>query len=109
MKLKFESDLLRSKRFDFVNNENFSIDRIQCFSISNDSSKIAICYAKQKVVMIFDLSSYEIKSKFALKAADKNSQKSFQIVAIEFANDGERLAIAQSDNVIFVYRIGNSW
>ena len=50
----------------------------------------------------------EKKDKFATKPQEKG-QKSYIIRAIEFSPDSQKIAVAQSDNIVFVYKIGTEW
>lgn len=47
----------------------------------------------------------EKKDKIPTKPADK-AQKSYIVRSIAFSPDGTKLAVAQSDNIVFVYKIG---
>mmetsp|Transcript_63375 Transcript_63375/g.137202 ORF Transcript_63375/g.137202 Transcript_63375/m.137202 type:complete len:107 (-) Transcript_63375:1779-2099(-) len=40
------------------------------------------------------------------KPAEK-TQKSYIVRTIQFSPDGSKIAVAQSDNIVFVYKIGN--
>lgn len=48
------------------------------------------------------------KDKFPTKSADKG-QKSYVVRAMEFSPDSQKIAIAQSDNIVFIYKIGTEW
>jgi len=51
------------------------------------------------------------RDKFATKPADKASPlaRNYVIRGLEFSQDSERLAVAQSDNIVFVYKLGKTW
>ena len=36
-------------------------------------------------------------------------KKSYQVKAIAFSPDSTKIAIGQTDNIIFVYKIGETW
>lgn len=55
-----------------------------------------------KVVYLFDENG-ERKDKFKTKAAD-GTNTSYVVRAMAFSPDSTKLAIAQSDNIVFVYR-----
>lgn len=50
----------------------------------------------------------EKKDKFPTKPSDKG-QKSYLIRALEFSPDSTKIAVAQSDNIVFIYKIGTDW
>ena len=51
----------------------------------------------------------ERRDKFATKPADASAQKAFQVRGMAFSPDSAKLAIAQSDNIVFVYKLGADW
>lgn len=61
-----------------------------------------------KVVHVFDESG-ERKDKFKTKAADPSSTQSYVVRSMAFSPDSTKLALAQSDNIVFVYRLGLDW
>jgi len=72
--------------------------------------KLAICTSANNQVILFDGQSNEKKEKFSLKSVDKSSsKKSFVVKGIAFSPDSTKLAVGQSDCVIFVYKIGKEW
>lgn len=103
MKLKPEKSLLSPDK-------NFNLSRVECFSIAPNLSRIAICTSANNQIILFDANSYEEKDKFALKSTAKNfSRKSFVVKGIAFSPDSQKLAIGQTDCVIYVYKIGENW
>jgi intraflagellar transport protein 172 len=56
-----------------------------------------------KVVYLFD-DNGERKDKFKTKPAEPNSAVNYVVRAMSFSPDSSKLAIAQSDNIVFVYR-----
>ena len=48
------------------------------------------------------------KDKFPTKPSDKG-QKSYLIRGLEFSPDSQKIAVAQSDNIVFVYKVGLEW
>lgn len=56
-----------------------------------------------KVVHLFDEAG-ERKDKFKTKAADPNGPGAYLVRGMAFSPDSTKLAIAQSDNIVFVYR-----
>lgn len=57
----------------------------------------------EKVVYLFN-DNGEKKDKFRTKPADQAANPNFVVRAMAFSPDSTRLAIAQSDNIVFVYR-----
>jgi len=51
------------------------------------------------------------RDRFPTKPADKNAPgaRSYSIRGMEWSQDSEKLAIAQSDNIVFVYKLGKTW
>ena len=45
---------------------------------------------------------------FSTKPAEKGS-KNYTVVAMAFSPDSTKLAIAQSDNIVFIYKLGLEW
>lgn len=103
MKIKYERCLLKQEEtFDPRN-------RIECSAWSANSLRLAVCTSINNNIVLFSGSSFDKKEKFALKPIDKTSdRKSFTVKAIAFSSDSNKLAVAQSDCAIFVYRIGDS-
>ena len=103
MKLKHEKSLL-------IPDNNLNISRIECFSIAPNLSRIAVCTSVNNQIVLFDGITNEEKDKFALKSMDKKfSRKSFVVKGIAFSPDSQKLAIGQTDCVIYVYKIGQNW
>lgn len=61
-----------------------------------------------RVVYLFD-DNGERKDKFKTKPADSGGSPNYLVRAMSFSSDSTKLAIAQSDNIVFVYRVGESW
>lgn len=66
------------------------------------SAKLAVV-TTDKVVYLFD-DNGERKDKFKTKPAEQNSAINYVVRAMAFSPDSTKLAIAQSDNIVFVYR-----
>jgi len=103
MKLKHEKSLL-------FPDEKFNISRVECLCFSPNLTRLAICTSFNNQIVLYDGNTNDEKEKFALKSAAKNfSRKSFIVKGIAFSPDSQKLAIGQSDCVIFVYKIGENW
>jgi intraflagellar transport protein 172 len=83
-------------------------NRITASAWSPNNQKLAIV-GSDRVVQLFDETG-ERKDRFSTKPADpqKGGAKSYSVCALAFSNDSTRLAIAQSDCVVFVYKLGIS-
>jgi intraflagellar transport protein 172 len=55
------------------------------------------------VVHLFDENG-DKKDKFKTKAADPDGSGAYLVRGMAFSPDSTKLAIAQSDNIVFVYR-----
>eukprot|EP01138_Halocafeteria_seosinensis_P002138 gb/GECG01002188.1/.p1 GENE.gb/GECG01002188.1/~~gb/GECG01002188.1/.p1 ORF type:complete len:1780 (+),score=281.74 gb/GECG01002188.1/:1-5340(+) len=69
--------------------------------------RLAIATA-DRIVHLFDESG-ERRDKFSTKPADKNGPKTYMVTGMCFSPDGTKLAIAQSDNIVFIYKLGANW
>ncbi|KAL3149712.1 hypothetical protein ABBQ38_013541 [Trebouxia sp. C0009 RCD-2024] len=84
-----------------------SISKITALSWSANSQKLATV-AADKVVHVFD-GTGEHKDKFKTKAADPSSSQNYVVRSMAFSPDSTKLAVAQSDSIVFVYRLGLEW
>eukprot|EP00983_Pelagomonas_calceolata_P073778 1152272-Pelagomonas_calceolata.AAC.20 len=84
-------------------NKEVSMGKRKCKRIA----KLA-AVTSERVVYLFD-DNGEKRDKFRTKPADQGSNPNFVVRAMAFSPDSTRLAIAQSDNIVFVYRLGDSW
>ena len=60
-----------------------------------------------RVVHLFDADG-ERQDKFATKPAPKGL-KTYTVNGLAFSPDSTKLAIAQSDNIVYVYNLGSAW
>ncbi|KAL0220860.1 hypothetical protein RCL1_000714 [Eukaryota sp. TZLM3-RCL] len=98
MQLKFRQTLVPASG---------SITHISGISWSPDNRRLAVAY--NNVVHLFD-ENLEWRDKFSTRpGGDKTNSKSYVIRDICFSPDSSRIAIAQSDNSLFVYKIGTDW
>ena len=130
MKLKHEASLAQPS--SLINSSSLSdqsaaavtitLNTVSCLAISPNLLKLAAVFSSANHIVLYDLAANEERDKFALKSSaksaaassasasvDKNARKSFTVTGIDFSADSERLAIGQSDCVIYVYRIGQGW
>ncbi|KAJ6223282.1 hypothetical protein RDWZM_001827 [Blomia tropicalis] len=126
--MKLEHDQSLSSPLNLVHDGSDSeirLTRIECIAISSEATKLAACFSTSNHIALFDLITNQECDKFALKSnvtsksAPTNhgssvdgiiGKKSFQVRGICFSpGDGDRLAVGQTDCVIYVYRIGSNW
>ncbi|XP_026316973.1 intraflagellar transport protein 172 homolog [Hyposmocoma kahamanoa] len=99
MRLKYSKTLLEAQG---------SESPIAGISWSPNNIKLAIATC-DRVVLLFDHNGVR-RDKFSTKPADPQAgRKSYVITSIVFSDNSELLGIAQSDNMVFVYRVGSDW
>lgn len=59
-------------------------------------------------VYLFDENG-DLQDKFPTKPGDKALNKSYSIRGLEFSPDSTKLAIAQTDDYVFIYKLGATW
>ncbi|KAG7214317.1 hypothetical protein INR49_004455 [Caranx melampygus] len=73
-----------------------------------NNTKFAVCTV-DRVVLLYDEQG-ERRDKFSTKPLDsKYGKQSYIVNTMAFSPDSTKIAIGQSDNIIFVYRIGEDW
>ncbi|RVE46188.1 hypothetical protein evm_009146 [Chilo suppressalis] len=76
------------------------------WSPNNVKLAVATC---ERLVLLFDREGVR-RDKFSTKPADPAAgKKSYVITGITFSDNSELLGVAQSDNMVFVYRVGSDW
>ena len=66
-------------------------------------ASLAIC-TTDRVVVIYDENGVK-KDKFPTKSIEKGS-KDYVVKQMAFSPSSDKLAIAQTDNIVFVYKLG---
>jgi len=88
---------------DPVNGES----QISAVCFSPNGQKLAICI--DRVVQLYDETG-ELRDRFATKPIDsKYGRQSYVVTAMDFSPESTQLAVAQSDNIVFVYKLGTDW
>ncbi|XP_071116630.1 intraflagellar transport protein 172 homolog isoform X1 [Haliotis cracherodii] len=73
-----------------------------------NNNKMAVC-TSDRVILLYDEQG-EKRDKFSLKPADsKYGKKSYTVKGLAFSPDSAKLAVGQTDNIIYVYKIGDTW
>ncbi|XP_023687337.1 intraflagellar transport protein 172 homolog [Paramormyrops kingsleyae] len=82
--------------------------KITCMVWAPNNAKFAVC-SVDRVVLLYDEQG-ERRDKFSTKPADpKYGKKSYVVKSMAFSPDSTKIAIAQTDNIIYVYKIGEEW
>ncbi|KAM4521459.1 intraflagellar transport protein 172 homolog isoform 2-T2 [Odontesthes bonariensis] len=82
--------------------------KVTCTAWAPNSAKFAVCTV-DRVVLLYDEQG-ERRDKFSTKPLDsKYGKQSYMVNDMVFSPDSTKIAIGQSDNIIFVYRIGEEW
>ena len=68
------------------------------------------CATSDRYISLYDEEGQQ-RDKFPTKAADKDKpgSKSYAVRGLAFSPDSTRLAVAQSDGSVFVYKLGRTW
>jgi intraflagellar transport protein 172 len=75
---------------------------------SPDNHKLAVAAASDRIIQLFDERG-EKREKFSTKPAVPNDLKAYRIVGLSFSPDSTKLAVAQSDCVVYIYKLGLGW
>ncbi|XP_037541132.1 intraflagellar transport protein 172 homolog [Nematolebias whitei] len=82
--------------------------KVTCMAWSPNNTKFAVCTV-DRVVLLYDEQG-ERRDKFSTKPLDaKYGKQSYVVNDMVFSPDSTKIAIGQSDNIIYVYRIGEDW
>ncbi|KAH9500287.1 hypothetical protein Btru_073626 [Bulinus truncatus] len=82
--------------------------KICAIAFSPNNQKLAVC-TSDRVIVLFDEQG-EKRDKFSLKPADpKFGKKSYTVKNVAFSGDSSKIAVGQTDNIIYVYKIGDEW
>ena len=88
------------------------IAKATCISWSANNLRLAIVVEGDRVagdrVHLFDENG-DAREDFSTRPADPQGSKTYVVRGIAWSPDSSKLAIAQSDNSIFVYKLGHKW
>ncbi|XP_045766651.1 intraflagellar transport protein 172 homolog [Maniola jurtina] len=99
MRLKYSKTLLEAQETD---------SPVADVSWSPNNVKLAVATA-DRIVLLFDRDGVR-RDKFSTKPSDAAAgKKSYVITGLAFSENSELLGVAQSDNMVFVYRVGADW
>lgn len=82
------------------------MQKIAALAWSQNSKRYAVATA-DRVIHLYNENG-EKKDKFTTRPAEKDN-KSYIVRAVCFSPDNQKIAIAQSDNIVFIYKIGAEW
>ena len=99
--------------FKHIKNLQESIDgmkKIFGISWSPNLQRIAVAHVDERRMVRISLYDETCKKRevFSTKAANKNS-KSYIVKEIAFSPDSTKLAVCQTDCIIFIYNLGRNW
>jgi intraflagellar transport protein 172 len=81
--------------------------QISTICFSPNGHKLAVCI--DRIIQLYDEAG-ELQDRFATKPINStNGRQSYVITGMHFSPDSTHLAVAQSDNIVFVYKIGSDW
>ena len=81
--------------------------KITALSWSPNNLKLAVCTA-DRVIILFD-DTGERRDKFSTKPADpKYGKRSYIVRGLRFSPDSSKIAVGQTDNIVYVYRVRHS-
>lgn len=61
-----------------------------------------------RYVILYDENGVE-KDRFSTKPGEKNGPRNYTVRELCWSPDSTKLAVAQSDNIVFIYKLGSSW
>lgn len=82
------------------------IQKVTALCWAPNGKRLAVC-TTDRVVLMFDEEGVR-KDKFSTKPADKGP-KNYVVRQMTFSPQSDKLAIAQTDNIVFIYKLGSDW
>ena len=62
-----------------------------------------------KLVIIWEIDLFKLVNLYSLLSLVQYGKKSYSIKGIAFSPDSTKIAIGQTDQIVFVYKIGDDW
>lgn len=83
--------------------------RVTALAYAPNGQKLA-AVTTERVVFLFDENG-EKKDRFKARSSVKDAAaaRPFHVRGMAFSPDSTRLAVAQSDNIVFIYKLGSEW
>lgn len=97
---------MQLKHVQSVTQASDSICKVTAICWAPNGKKLAVCTI-DRVVLLFDEEGVR-RDKFATKPAEKGP-KNYIVRQMAFSPQSDKLAIAQTDNMVFVYKVGSEW
>ncbi|KAI1724366.1 intraflagellar transport protein osm-1 [Ditylenchus destructor] len=103
MQLKYLDTLV-----DPTGNEELVNRCVPSITYSPNGKKLAIVSAERYIILLDE--KFRQRDKFSTKPIDsKYGKKSYVLRSAVFSPDSTKLAVGQTDSIVFVYRLGHSW
>lgn len=100
MKIKHDKTLI-------VPEKPTSLSRIEQCAWSQNGDRLAVCLSNSNQVTLYSGGNLDKKEKFALKPVDKAfSKTSFTVKGLAFSPDSTKIAVGQTDSVIYIFKVG---
>lgn len=82
--------------------------RVTAVAWAPNNLKLAVC-TSDRIVLLFDENGIK-RDKFPTKPSDsKFGKKSYSVKGLAFSPDSTKVAVGQTDNIIYVYKLGDEW
>uniref|UniRef100_A0A914KFL7 Uncharacterized protein n=1 Tax=Meloidogyne incognita TaxID=6306 RepID=A0A914KFL7_MELIC len=98
-------------KLKYLNGIVSPLDEIACagaLCFSPNGRKLAVCTMDRHVLLFDD--KFRRRDKFATKPVDsKYGKTGYLIKSASFSPDSNKLAIGQTDDIVFVYKLGENW
>lgn len=99
--------IMQLRHWKSCQSPNDGLQKVTSLCWSPDGKKIALA-SVDRIVSLFDDEGNK-KDKFQTKPATEKGPKTYMIKDMIFSPSSDRLALAQSDNIVYVYKIGTEW
>lgn len=91
--------------YTITSSANSPLGGIENISSCPVNNLVAVHLTSSNQLVMYDTRSHVRRDRFPLKACDKKfSRQSFQVSGLDFSQDGQRLAVAQTDCIIYIYK-----
>ncbi|XP_046993145.1 intraflagellar transport protein 172 homolog [Schistocerca americana] len=99
---------MQLKHLQTVTEAENCASKVLAIAWAPNNSKFACCMS-DRLIHIFDEKGVK-RDRFSTKPVDsKYGKKSYVVKGIAFSPDSLKIAVGQTDNIIFVYKIGKDW
>ncbi|KAK0403869.1 hypothetical protein QR680_017169 [Steinernema hermaphroditum] len=99
---------MKLKYADTIVEQQESAAKVPSIAYSPNGRRLAVA-TSDRAILLFD-ENHRRRDKFPTKPIDsKYGKKSYVVRQVVFSPDSMKLAVGQSDSIVFVYRLGDSW